>query len=141
MDPLHLPKGIGGEDLAAPRGQEAELPRGKAGQIERRGGVPRGGSNALGLIEGERLAVAVAEADLLIYDATFTDAEWPGRRGWGHSTWEEGLRLKRRAGVKLLALAHHEPSRTDDALDALAQTAAAACGNAFFARQGLRLEV
>ena len=60
MDPLHFSKGIGGEDLAAPRGQEAELPRGKAGQIERRGGVPRGGSNALGLIEGERLAVAVA---------------------------------------------------------------------------------
>ncbi len=88
-----------------------------------------------------RLTRAIADADLLIYDATFTDAEWPGRRGWGHSTWEEGLRLKRRAGVKLLALAHHEPDRDDDALDALAEAAAGACENAFFAGQGLSLEV
>lgn len=88
-----------------------------------------------------RLTRAIADADLLIYDATFTDAEWPGRRGWGHSTWEEGLRLKRRAGVKLLALVHHEPDRGDDALDTLAQAAAQRCENAFFARQGLSLEL
>ncbi len=88
-----------------------------------------------------RLTAAVADADLLIYDATFTDAEWTDRRGWGHSTWEEGLQLKRRAGVKLLALAHHDPDRTDDALDALAEAAAARCDNAFFARQGLALEL
>lgn len=89
----------------------------------------------------DRVAAAAAGADLLIYDATFTDAEWPSHRGWGHSTWEEGLRLKQRAGVKLLALAHHEPDRTDDALDALAMAAAAHSRNAFFARQGLSLEL
>jgi phosphoribosyl 1,2-cyclic phosphodiesterase len=88
-----------------------------------------------------RVTAAVAGADLLIYDATFTDAEWPSRRGWGHSTWEEGLRLKRQAGVQLLALAHHEPDRSDNALDALAMAAAAQCDNAFFARQGLSLEL
>jgi phosphoribosyl 1,2-cyclic phosphodiesterase len=86
-----------------------------------------------------RLAAAAEGADLLIYDATFTDAEWPAHRGWGHSTWEEGLRLKRRAGIKLLALAHHEPGRTDAALDALGEAVAARCDNAFFARQGLSL--
>ena len=89
----------------------------------------------------DRLLGAVEGADLLIYDATFTDEEWVARRGWGHSTWEEGLRLKRRAGVELLALAHHEPDRCDDALDALAEVAASRCENAFFARQGLSLEV
>ncbi len=95
-----------------------------------------------GAVEADaRLAAAIEGADLLIYDATFTDAEWPSRRGWGHSTWEEGLRLKHRAGVKLLALAHHEPDRTDTALDTLAEAVAARCDNAFFARQGLSLEV
>ena len=53
--------------------------------------------------------LAVEGADLLIYDATFTDAEMAGHRGWGHSTWEEGLRLKQRAGVKPLGAG---PSRT-----------------------------
>jgi len=89
----------------------------------------------------DRVTAAVQSADLLIYDATFTDKEWPARRGWGHSTWEEGLRLKRRAGVRLLALAHHDPDRTDEALDGLAMAAAADSQNAFFARQGLSLDL
>jgi phosphoribosyl 1,2-cyclic phosphodiesterase len=86
-----------------------------------------------------RLALAVEGADLLIYDATFTDAEMPALRGWGHSSWEEGLRLMRRTGVKLLALAHHHPDRTDRALDRLAEQAAEVCANVFFAKQGLSL--
>jgi phosphoribosyl 1,2-cyclic phosphodiesterase len=87
----------------------------------------------------DRLTREIAGADLLIYDATFTDAEMSDRRGWGHSSWEEGVRLKRRAGVKLLALAHHEPDRTDEALDSLAQAASEAERNVFVARQGLTL--
>lgn len=85
------------------------------------------------------LAAFVEDADLLIYDSTFTDAEMDAHRGWGHSSWEEGLRLKRRAGAKLLALAHHHPDRTDDQLDALAEAATAQCPNVFFAAQGLSL--
>ena len=46
--------------------------------------------NILALVEG---------ADLMIYDAMFTDGELPRHRGWGHSTWEEGARLSRAAGV------------------------------------------
>jgi phosphoribosyl 1,2-cyclic phosphodiesterase len=87
----------------------------------------------------ERLAREVQGADLLIYDATFTEAEMPAHRGWGHSCWEEGLRLKQRAGAKLLALAHHHPDRTDSALDALGERAAARARNVFFAKQGLSI--
>lgn len=89
----------------------------------------------------EQLMRAIEGADLLIYDATFSDAEMVARRGWGHSSWQEGVRLKRRAGVGLLALAHHEPERTDPALDAFAEMAAAQDPNVFFARQGLRLSL
>lgn len=88
-----------------------------------------------------RLAKAIRGGDLLIYDATFTDAEMAGHRGWGHSTWEEGLRLKRRAGVKLLALAHHDPDRSDAALDVIAERAAALDSNVFLARQGLSVRL
>jgi phosphoribosyl 1,2-cyclic phosphodiesterase len=85
-----------------------------------------------------RLAEVVEGAALLIHDATFTGAEAPSHRGWGHSSWEAALRFKQRAGVKLLALAHHSPDRTDDELDVLGE-AAAASPNVFFARQGLSL--
>lgn len=85
-----------------------------------------------------RVTENVRGADLLIYDATFTDEELPSRRGWGHSTWQEGVRLQRRAGVKTLALAHHAPDRTDDDIDALA-IAAKTSPAMFFARQGMVL--
>ncbi len=42
--------------------------------------------NVLGLIAG---------ADLVIYDSTYTDDEFPTKIGWGHSTWQEGVRLCR----------------------------------------------
>ena len=46
--------------------------------------------NILGLIEG---------ADIVIYDAMFTEDEYPKYKGWGHSTWQEGARLCEAAGV------------------------------------------
>lgn len=60
--------------------------------------------NILGLIEG---------ADLVIYDCTYTDAEYPKFVGWGHSTWQEGVRLCQAANVKQLAIFHHDPAHDD----------------------------
>ncbi|HTV54325.1 MAG TPA: MBL fold metallo-hydrolase [Terriglobia bacterium] len=59
------------------------------------------------------IAREAAGVDLLIYDSQYTPAEYPGFRGWGHSTWLEGTRLANRAGVGQLLLFHHSPSRTD----------------------------
>lgn len=58
----------------------------------------------------------VAGADLLIYDAQFTPAEYDQRKGWGHSTWLEGTRLARDAGVRQLVLFHHDPHHDDGAV-------------------------
>ena len=33
--------------------------------------------------------------------------------GWGHSTWQEGVRLANAAEVKRFGIFHHEPERTD----------------------------
>ena len=78
-------------------------------------------------------------ADIVIYDALFTDAEWPPYASWGHSTWEEGVRLARIAGCKRLVLFHHDPARTDRALDAIARQAAAALPGTVVASEGLVL--
>ncbi|MCP3888710.1 MAG: MBL fold metallo-hydrolase [Desulfobulbaceae bacterium] len=78
--------------------------------------------------EGEEVAIeqnlAVEEffkgADLLIYDAQYTDAEYISKINWGHTTMEYALTAANRAGVKKLALFHHDPDRTDATLDELA---------------------
>lgn len=70
------------------------------------------------------VVVALARgADMLIYDANYTDAEFSSRRDWGHSTWQQGLRIAEAAAVGRLILFHHDASRTDPAIDAIAAAA------------------
>jgi len=78
-------------------------------------------------------------ADLLIYDATYTEGEYQDHVGWGHSTWEAGVRAAQAAGVQRLAIFHHLPERDDDALDAIEAQAQALFAGAFVARDGQRL--
>jgi len=58
------------------------------------------------------------DADLLMHDAQYTDAEYEVTRGWGHATFRDAVDLAVAAGVKQLALFHHDPDRTDVDLDA-----------------------
>ncbi len=86
--------------------------------------------NILGLIEG---------ADLMIYDSTYTEEEFPSKIGWGHSTWNQGVKLCREAGVKSLAIFHHEPEHEDDFMDKLGAQAKAEWDGAFVAKEGMTL--
>ncbi len=79
------------------------------------------------------------DADILIYDATYTDEEFPLYKGWGHSTWQEGVRLADAAGAKRLVLFHHAPSRTDIELDRIETEAAALRPGTVAAREGVDL--
>ena len=80
-----------------------------------------------------------ANADILIYDATYTEEEFPRYKDWGHSTWQEGVRLANAAGAKRLILFHHAPSRTDADLDRIETQAAAARPGTLAAREGMEL--
>jgi len=70
-------------------------------------------------ITPEALASFAEGVDLLIHDAQYVEADFPLKKGWGHSTIREVTELGLSASVKHLALYHHEPTRDDDALDAL----------------------
>ena len=61
-------------------------------------------------------------ADLVIHDAQFTDAEYTGTKGWGHSPVEYVSEMGQMAGVKQMALSHHDPKRTDDELDQIVES-------------------
>ena len=57
-------------------------------------------------------------ADVLVYDATYTEEEYKaGRVGWGHSTYEHAIRIARAAKVRRLYLFHHDPTHNDAFLD------------------------
>jgi phosphoribosyl 1,2-cyclic phosphodiesterase len=75
-------------------------------------------------------------ADLVVYDATFTETEIATRETWGHSTWLRGIRLAEASGAKQLCLFHHEPSHDDEFMDGLAADANDARPGTITAREG-----
>ncbi len=84
-------------------------------------------------------------ADVLIYDAMYTDEEYHNPKapkvGWGHSTWQEGVKVAKTAGVKELVIFHHEPNHNDDILNRIALTVKEAFPHAVLAREGMILPV
>ena len=59
------------------------------------------------------------DADLLLHDCQYTDAEYPAHVGWGHSSLTQALQFARRVAARNTLLFHHDPGHTDDALDAM----------------------
>lgn len=60
---------------------------------------------------------AMRGVDVLIADSSYTDTEYLSKQGWGHGTFSSSIQTARAAGVKVLFCTHHEPTRSDDALD------------------------
>jgi len=65
----------------------------------------------------QRVIELARDADLLIFDAQYTAEEYQGKVGWGHSTYDDAIRVATEANVKRLAFSHHDPTRNDDAID------------------------
>jgi phosphoribosyl 1,2-cyclic phosphodiesterase len=82
-----------------------------------------------------------AGADVLIYDAQYTDEEYPRFRGWGHSTASEGVRIARAAGVGQLVLFHHDPSHDDWQVARIEAEARQQFAATVAAREGLTLDL
>ncbi|MEO1403680.1 MAG: MBL fold metallo-hydrolase [Cyanobacteria bacterium J06635_1] len=77
------------------------------------------------------------QADILIYDGTYADLDYPGISPTGILPWETGLKLAKRAGVKQLVLFHHSPTQTDSALDELENTLKLRFPNISLAKEGV----
>ncbi len=62
---------------------------------------------------------AMRGVDVLIADCSYTEQEYPAKKGWGHGTFNSSIQYAKDAGAKVLFCTHHEPTRSDDALDAV----------------------
>lgn len=96
--------------------------------------------------QNERLEAFIQGADLLVYDTQYTREEYEAeRKGWGHTAMEDVVALAQKLGIRSTALFHHEPIRTDDQLDALANTLCKPVKvdgpSIFFAREGMQIEL
>ncbi len=80
-------------------------------------------------------------ADLLVHDAQFTAEELKNRRGWGHSSFDQAMQFAEMAGVKHLALTHHDPEHDDEFLQRIEKLCQERFPNAVLARQGMEIAI
>jgi ribonuclease BN (tRNA processing enzyme) len=77
----------------------------------------------------------------MIYDCTYTPDEIASKKGWGHSTWQQGMRLADAAGAKTFCLFHHDPDHDDDFMDGVAAAARAARPGTIVATEGATINL
>ena len=99
-----------------------------------------------GYVGGDtRLAAFAKGADLLIHDAQYSEEHYRGlngycaTQGFGHSTPQMACETATLAGVKRLALTHHDPNYDDESVHDLEEQAQALFPNAFSAREGMEV--
>jgi len=83
-----------------------------------------------------------AGADIFINDAQYTPEQLAStRKGWGHSSWREGVKVARAAGAKTLVLFHHDPDATDRMVDGLLRQAREEFDSVFAASEGMVIKL
>ncbi len=80
-------------------------------------------------------------ADVLIHDSQYTPEEYETRRGWGHCTWVEAVRVAQDAKVKKLILFHHDPAHSDHVIAGLVEKARLQCPSTWAAKEGWTVEI
>ena len=65
----------------------------------------------------EKILKLIDNIDVFSYDCSLLDKEMDDFQGYGHSTFEEGIRLAKLSHARSMLASHHMPFRTDDDLE------------------------
>ena len=65
----------------------------------------------------ERIVDFVRDADLVVWDAQYTPEDYKMKQGWGHTSTIQAMDMAMQANVKHLSYTHHDPNRSDAAID------------------------
>jgi len=76
---------------------------------------------------------------VLIWDANFTSQDL--RPGWGHSTWEQGIALRKASGADMVLMTHYNWEYDDTFLRKQERLAAAADSAVRFAKEGMEIRL
>jgi phosphoribosyl 1,2-cyclic phosphodiesterase len=128
--PLNHPGGCAGFRIGVNGTAIGYLPDHEPYQSDR-SGMPSG-------INPHRKALVdfVRDLDLLILDTQYTEVEYENRIGWGHGSLPESVALAVEAGVRRLALFHHDPSHDDHQIDQMVEAAQTQAGGSPLIVQG-----
>ncbi len=95
----------------------------------------------------QKLVSLAESADILIYDTMYTPEDYegslevPSKTGWGHSTWREGVKIAKAAGVRKLILFHHNPDYDDEMIQSTETEARREFNETVAAYEGLTLQL
>lgn len=88
-----------------------------------------------GELDAEVLELANG-ADLMLYDSAYGDEEMGKFSGYGHSSWQQAIRIGKAAGTKTIGMIHHSFFHSDVDLDDIARQAQAQFENAHVVKDG-----
>jgi phosphoribosyl 1,2-cyclic phosphodiesterase len=81
-------------------------------------------------------------ADVLIYDAQYSPEQLSStRKGWGHSSWLEAIKIARECNVRSLLLFHHDPDSSDRTIDGYLSAARQEFPATWAATEGMTLQL
>lgn len=91
----------------------------------------------------KKLIEFIKGTDVFIYDSTYDEADFARYKGWGHSTWQHGIKLADAAGVGTFVAFHHDPAATDDILDLRAEKISKLRpnGKGIVSREGMEIDL
>lgn len=88
-------------------------------------------------IPNKNILQLINNSDLVIYDSMLTDEEFKLKPDWGHSTWQEGVRLCNLANVKQFCVFHHDPDHDDKFMDEVARQVSDKLPGSIVAEEGM----
>ncbi|MCM2475459.1 MBL fold metallo-hydrolase [Rhizobium sp. CG5] len=80
-------------------------------------------------------------ADLFLYDSAYCDEEMNKYNGFGHSSWQQAIRVGEAANVQTIAMIHHSFFHEDKDLDRVAAQAKALFDRSHVVRDGQVFEL